>query len=93
MFLNAVPQSTGTISPATVAARSGATQVVGGDLLVADVLREHVLVELAHDVDELVAPLVGLGLELGGDVLGLVALAHAVFPHERAHLEEVDDPA
>ena len=51
-------------------------QVVGGDLLVADVLLEHVLVELADDVDELVAPVLGVGLELGGDLDGLVALAH-----------------
>ena len=45
-----------------------AAQVVGGDLLLADVLLEHVLVVLAHDVDELVTPLVGLVLHLGGDV-------------------------
>ena len=62
MFLNAVPQSTGTTSPATVRVAHRATQVVGGDLLVADVLLEHVLVELAHDVDELVTPRLGVGL-------------------------------
>ena len=29
--------------------------------------------------------------ELGGDVDGLVALAHAVVPDQRLHLEQVDD--
>ena len=66
-------------------------QVVFGDLLFADVLLEHVLVELADDVDELVAPVLGFGLEVGRDVDGLVALAHPVVPDERLHLEQVDD--
>ena len=57
------------------------------------VLLEHVLVVLAHDVDELVAPRLGVVCQLVGDVDGLVALAHAVFPHERAHREEVDHAA
>ena len=91
LFLNAVPQSTGTISPAMVAARMPRAQVVGGDLLLADVLLEDVLVERGDDVDELVAPVVGVGLQLGRDVDGLVALALALVPDERLHLEQVDD--
>ena len=46
-------------------------EVVGGDLLLADVLLEHVLVVLAHDVDELVAPARSASAcERGGDVDG-----------------------
>ena len=69
----------------------GVAEVLGGDLLLTHVLLEHDLVELADDVDELVAPGLGVADHVGGDVDGLEALAHAVFPHERLHLEQVDD--
>ena len=44
-------------------------------------------------VDELVAPRLGVVLHVGGDVDGLVLLAHAVVPDQRLHLEQVDDAA
>ena len=68
-------------------------QVLGRDLLVADVLLEHVLVVLGDDVDELVAPLLGVLEQVSGDVDGLELLAHAVVPDQRLHLEQVDDAA
>ena len=61
-------------------------EVVGGDLLVADVLLEDGLVDVRDDVEELVAPVVGVGLELGRDVDGLVALALAVVPTTSAFI-------
>ena len=61
-------------------------QVVGGDLLLADVLLEHVLVVLGDDVDQLVAPVLGVVEHVGGDVDGLELLAHAVVPDQRLHL-------
>src|SRR5581483_8060499 len=41
-----------------------APKVLGGDLLFADVLLEHGLVVVADDIDELVTPVLGVGLEL-----------------------------
>ncbi len=43
-------------------------QVVGGDLLLADVLLEDVLVERGEDVDEVVPVLLGLLAKIGGDL-------------------------
>jgi hypothetical protein len=67
-------------------------EVGGGDLLVADELLEDLLVERGHDVDELLAVLLGLVDQLGRDVddvpLGAELL---VVPHQRVHLDEVDD--
>ena len=63
-----------------------------GQRLVAEVLLEHLVVLAADRVEQLVAPLVGLGLLAGGDVLFAVrgALVVAV-PDEGLHLHEVDD--
>src|SRR5690606_33235451 len=74
------------------AGADGLAEVVGGDLLLADVLLEDVLVEGRQDVDELLAVLLGLVLQLGGDVeevpLGTQLL---VVPDEGLHVDEVDD--
>ena len=68
-------------------------QVVGGDLLVAHVLLEDVLVECRQDVDQLVTVLGGLGLEVGRDLRDLPLLTHALLPDEALHPDEVDAAA
>ena len=74
------------------AVADGAAEVVDGDLLLADELLEDVLVERAEHVDELGAVLLGLVLEVGGDLhdvpLGAELL---VVPDEGLHRDEVDD--
>jgi hypothetical protein len=45
------------------------------------------------DVDELVPPVLGVRLQLLGDVDRLVAVTHPVLPNVRPHRQEVDDAA
>ena len=95
LFLNAEPHSTGTNSPVIVPARTASLEIVGGDVLVAEVLLEHVLVELLHDVDELVAPVLGVCGSLGRDVDDLEPLALVSSSARRSAFisSEVDDAA
>ena len=92
MFLKAEPHRTGTTSLAMVAAPQSLAQVVVGDLLVADVLLHDGVVVVRQDVDELVTGGVGLGGEVGGDLLDPPLLTHVVVPHQGLHGQEVDDP-
>ena len=67
-------------------------EVLGGDLLLAHVLLEDVLVEVRQHVDELVAVVLGLLLELSGDLLHLPLGAQLlVEPLEGLHGDEVDE--
>ena len=92
LFLNAEPVSTGTKCAGQGADADDPLEIGVGDLLVAEVLLEDLVVLAAHRVEQLVAPLVGLGL-LGRREVGLVvggALVVAV-PDDLLHLDEVDD--
>jgi hypothetical protein len=70
----------------------GAPHVVDGDLLVADVLLEDRLVERRQHVEEGLAVLLGLVLQLVGDLADLPLGAELlVEPDQRLHGDEVDD--
>ncbi len=67
-------------------------QVFDGDRLVGDVLLEDRVAVVRQHVDQLVVVLLGLLLELVGDVDDVPLRAELfVVPDERLHLEQVDD--
>ena len=66
------------------------TQVLGGDLLVAQVLLHDGVVVVGDHVDELVVGLLGGVLQVGGDLLLGPLLAHAVVPDQGPHVDQVD---
>ena len=92
MFLNAEPLSIGTISPAMVPSRMAARRSSAVISSSPRYFSRMFVVEAGEHVDELVAVLVGLVLQVGGDLddvpLGAELL---VVPDEGLHLDEVDD--
>ena len=101
LFLKAEPQMTGTkvgcLSSRTDAmqrARSAAlisSSVIGSP---AEVLLEQLVVGLADLLDQLLAVLLRLGLQVGRNLLDLVVGAHGlVLVDERLHPDQVDDAA
>ena len=87
LFLNAEPHSTGTKRERQRALADGALDVVGDELLVVEVLLHELVVLGGDDVEQLGPPLLGLGLELGGDgdLVAVLALVLALVPHEGLH--------
>ena len=69
----------------------------GVELLATEVLLHELVVGLGDALDEGVAVLLGLGLQVGRDLLDLVLGTHGhvtlgvAGPHEGAHVDEVDD--
>src|SRR4051812_5246811 len=75
----------------------GALDLLGRELLAAEVLLEQRVVALGDGLDQLRAVLLGLLDEVGRDLLDLVLGAHldvtlgVAAPGQRAHVDEVDD--
>src|SRR5665811_984889 len=68
-------------------------EVLGGDLLLVDVLLEDDLIEARQHVDEVVPSSLGRVGEVGRDVERVELLAHAFIPDQSLHGHDVDDPA
>ena len=90
LFLKAEPHSTGTDVAAEGDRPQGPAQVLGGDLLLAEVLLHDRVVVVRDHVDQLVLGLLGDGLQLDRDLLLGPLLAHAVVPDQGPHPDQVD---
>ena len=70
-----------------------ALDLLDGEVLAAEELLQQRLIGLGHDLEQLVAVLLSLLSQVGGDLDGLVVLAHLglAAPHLGIHLDQVDD--
>ena len=96
LFLNAEPHSTGTNSKLERADADRVPDLVAGERLVGEVLLHQVVVDVRDRLEQLQARGFGLLDHLGRDVDRLELRAFGVVverPHERLHLDEVDDAA